>query len=1352
MKRLLLALLLCSTPALAQRPNVLRTTALPTGACVEATSPQLEVTRNGFTHPFCCVGVAWQSCSKDPIPLELYATAGAGTAGSPYTIDTTNWNLAKGQPIRASSKWEIPHSSAFDFSANTELHCTGNAEFDLPSTAKTTNGAMFLVPNGATGWLIDGCHFSPGRTVTAPDGNSDESYTGVGATYLQIGDHATGSAAISGTIQRAWFEAPRVDGPAALGTTIEIQGSTKDLRIQDSRFEFAWRVIRGHRGNNSNQITHEGFTFAGNTVDFRPQGYGFDLNGVNAGAESAINFGEQNDAGPYTFITICRNHEIIDNHVFGTDDFITYWAQGSGITIARNIVRSTAVDAFARVVGQSASVPFTDVMIANNNCNDANYGSVDSTRNQSCAGSVLFAERVSILGNSGVNLNRSGWFLVNVKGARVADNDLWLRGTGLVTIVGLDVSGTSERIVLENNTIRGAAKAAVALDAAAVITGLRVAGTRVLVGDGTLGNGQRTDWIVDAEAGVSCTDCVAEDNGIIGATGLDCGGTCTGSAWTSDQSKWAEADRNDGRPRSESTTGGLSAWRDGYRVGLVAPASMTADLALTLPGTISSAGPSTITIATDGSMSAAGAGAYYENAKSVTTSASNSGDITNPANANDDETTTYAEYATSDGAVHTHDWTWTAPGQPVALRVGFRQCNGSSCGVPSGSQCTPSAGTRILYCEGPACTPTAELYNHVFQGTGALIEVEGALLGGLLPITIRAEFDADTESGPGQCRLRVYYLNIDTEPPTSKTPQGQMVRLGTAQVVDKDAQTLAVYRSNLQLTGDGIYSPLDHGTTCNSSTLQQATDAAFAAGGGAVTIPRGTCTVTITSGKAVQMRAGVSYRGHNRDTSIIRLANTQGEYDAIFYGGAEDVTGVSFSDLTIDQNKDNNTGTPTQARAAIWGTAGSHFLVERCRFTEISALNTIISYLDRTRILNNDFEAVGTTTDHDHSTLYISDNRLVIEGNNFRAEAHPSAGARCAIETHGGDQRVIGNTVYGGYRKGMNITGTAIADSDRVIVASNTIEDVQYGIHLWSFASGSALGQTVVIGNGVTLDYNAWHAVLPTSITPGILMEPTSDAAVSNLSIIGNTVQLANFTPGSGIANDNQSSGILLWMDGSLANKNWSIVGNTIDGSLADGIRVSSSVDGLSVVGNTIRNPGQGDGAFSATFRSGILLGLTTMRNVTVSGNAITDDQGTPTMTYGVHVANTTADDVKIAGNTVRGATLDAYHSSNTTGNAPYVEAVQELFDPPNGQWAFGSTVVDIPNGLVYRQNTAPDGTTFDINLPLGGAWQEVSEIAAPSAPVANRARWFSQDNGAGKTQLCARFATGAVQCFATEP
>lgn len=47
---------------------------------------------------------------------------------------------------------------------------------------------------------------------------------------------------------------------------------------------------------------------------------------------------------------------------------------------------------------------------------------------------------------------------------------------------------------------------------------------------------------------------------------------------------------------------------------------------------------------------------------------------------------------------------------------------------------------------------------------------------------------------------------------------------------------------------------------------------------------------------------------------------------------------------------------------------------------------------------------------------------------------------------------------------------------------------------------------------------------------------------------------------------------------------------------------------------------------------------------------------------------------------------------------------------------------------------------------------QFFEQSADPSAPSANGARLFAKDNGSGKTQLCVRFPTGAVQVLVTEP
>lgn len=57
------------------------------------------------------------------------------------------------------------------------------------------------------------------------------------------------------------------------------------------------------------------------------------------------------------------------------------------------------------------------------------------------------------------------------------------------------------------------------------------------------------------------------------------------------------------------------------------------------------------------------------------------------------------------------------------------------------------------------------------------------------------------------------------------------------------------------------------------------------------------------------------------------------------------------------------------------------------------------------------------------------------------------------------------------------------------------------------------------------------------------------------------------------------------------------------------------------------------------------------------------------------------------------------------------------------------------------------------LRLVLGTTFLEMTEQSAdPDAPGLNRGRLFLRDNGSGKTELCVRFPTGAVQVLATEP
>ena len=62
---------------------------------------------------------------------------------------------------------------------------------------------------------------------------------------------------------------------------------------------------------------------------------------------------------------------------------------------------------------------------------------------------------------------------------------------------------------------------------------------------------------------------------------------------------------------------------------------------------------------------------------------------------------------------------------------------------------------------------------------------------------------------------------------------------------------------------------------------------------------------------------------------------------------------------------------------------------------------------------------------------------------------------------------------------------------------------------------------------------------------------------------------------------------------------------------------------------------------------------------------------------------------------------------------------------------------------LVYRAEAAVVTIHNVVQMP---------ERTDPAAPAANTMRLYARDNGAGKTQLCVRFNTGAVAVLATQP
>jgi hypothetical protein len=98
--------------------------------------------------------------------------------------------------------------------------------------------------------------------------------------------------------------------------------------------------------------------------------------------------------------------------------------------------------------------------------------------------------------------------------------------------------------------------------------------------------------------------------------------------------------------------------------------------------------------------------------------------------------------------------------------------------------------------------------------------------------------------------------------------------------------------------------------------------------------------------------------------------------------------------------------------------------------------------------------------------------------------------------------------------------------------------------------------------------------------------------------------------------------------------------------------------------------------------------------------------------------------------------------------------------------WLLGDGFMTMRSTGQYRWSSTVDATAaIDAGLArdaaniirvtngsTGGGAMQLTEMTAPAAPAADNVRIYAEDDGAGKTRLMARFATGAAVQLAIEP
>ena len=451
----------------------------------------------------------------------------------------------------------------------------------------------------------------------------------------------------------------------------------------------------------------------------------------------------------------------------------------------------------------------------------------------------------------------------------------------------------------------------------------------------------------------------------------------------------------------------------------------------------------------------------------------------------------------------------------------------------------------------------------------------------------------------------------------------------------------------------------------DTAAIQKAIDTVADKGGGSLMFPPGTYNISIQrQGKylqALKLRSGVRLAASTTKGATLKLADRQGNYESLM-GTAEygtPLTDFVITGLTIDSNGQNNpviapegSGGQVSAdfgddkiflpRAVLRVYVGKRIAIDRTRFTNQTAVwsvavNGTLDRMTDVAITNSRFDNVGgNAVDYDHSSIYTQGSRMLVAKNSFVSRGAGTKGARTAIEIHGSDQTVSGNTING-YANAINVTGVGTPVSQRQLYQDNIITGVNTGFTLWySIPKGGnpdrpALQNVTIRRNTVNINADSWLApgiVSNKGPSAGILLDPNSDAPIQDLTIADNRINFVNAKPIS-YEHDRFSSGIALWKytHPNVPIDRLSISGNRITNAPGAGIWSNAALGGAGssrIENNTIVNPARSNRLSednSGLSHAGIYLQANSKnKNLRIERNTIVDTLK-PRLKYGI-VAN----------------------------------------------------------------------------------------------------------------------------------
>lgn len=549
------------------------------------------------------------------------------------------------------------------------------------------------------------------------------------------------------------------------------------------------------------------------------------------------------------------------------------------------------------------------------------------------------------------------------------------------------------------------------------------------------------------------------------------------------------------------------------------------------------------------------------------------------------------------------------------------------------------------------------------------------------------------------------------------------------------------------------YGATGNGTTDDSASIRTAMAAVCTAGGGTLVFPAGTYIID-PAGGAFVICSNMKITG----AGTIKVKNNDGDYGLIFAPSPTSAAVNNFivDGISIDQNIANNTSS-----TIIVGTAGTLQQVFQIFNGSNIWFKNMNVQASGVYVYNTNGTVAGVHIEHnnvtfnkragqavfDNSAIYINGDQFNVADNVFTA-ANAATGAGTAIELHEGTGTVTGNTVNQ-YSAGMNLVNLKNSS-----VTSNAIQNVGYGISIWSLTGSTTDGLTLA-GNTISVDQVTRN--IATSWGIATYYSASQNGAFLNLVIQDNVIKHELETASRTITNST-NYGIGLQALGNITNAtvdNNLIINAPVRGITVGVANATYTTSHVNVLNNRIVDAGSnfstGTSAYAAAIaEQGNLTSVDILRNkFDFTSNPFIGNYSVWSVESGYTFSGVTTAENKLTavnGSPANGLTASVsqiYLASTDVPTLPFSK-VTTVYTDIVGLWASGSCT-----GFLKNDGTCASagGTGTVTSVGLAGTTNEITVTG--TSPITSSGSWTLSIPAtldlSGKTSVTVPTSAGAA-------